>query len=360
MLIITLSLNSTASGVFFSWQKASGGYLASTGYNQAVHIYDRHGSLKEQIHMPGVCSGFGWDKDGAILAIINDKSPHIHLWDANTGRSSHLDSALRDQLTFMAWSRTAPLLAVGTAKGNLMIYNHHTSKRIPVVGKHSRKIHSGCWSAGGNLLALGGDDKILTISNSEGDTVHTAPLRGEPSDLQFSEMKTDERALGENTVSLVVSKRTLFLFNINDPENPIELAFQNKYGLIVSYKWFGDGYILIGFSAGYFVVISTHMKEIGQELFQAKNHREKLTDIAISTTLNKAASCGDNVIKIHELTELKDTSAILTLDDESGVDWLAWSDDGQLLAVACPSGHSASELIFVTGTFYFRYTVAQV
>ena len=30
------------------------------------------------------------------------------------------------------------------------------NRRIPVVGKHSRKIQSGCWSSGGNLLALGG------------------------------------------------------------------------------------------------------------------------------------------------------------------------------------------------------------
>ena len=45
-----------------------------------------------------------------------------------TGRAQHLDSALRDHLTFLSWSKTAPLLAVGTAKGNLMIYNHQTSR----------------------------------------------------------------------------------------------------------------------------------------------------------------------------------------------------------------------------------------
>ena len=69
-----------------------------------------------------------------------------------------------------------------------------------MVGKHSRKIQSGSWSTA-NLLALGGEDKILTISNSEGDTLRTTPLRGEPSEIQFSEMKQDERAMSENTVS---------------------------------------------------------------------------------------------------------------------------------------------------------------
>jgi WD repeat-containing protein 19 len=51
---------------------------------------------------------------------------------------------------------------------------------------------------------------------------------------------------------------------------------------------------LLGFSAGFFVAISTHIKEVGQELFQAKNHRNSLNDIAICSRLGKVASCGDN------------------------------------------------------------------
>lgn len=57
---------------------------------------------------------------------------------------------------------------------------------------------------------------------------------------------------------------------------------------------YGDGYILIGFSHGYFVVISTHIREIGHELYQAHNHKDSLNSVAISPALNKAASCGDN------------------------------------------------------------------
>lgn len=55
----------------------------------------------------------------------------------------------------------------------------------------------------------------------------------------------DERASspgsGQNTVSLIVGGKTLYLFNLYDPENPIELAFQVssyivlKTNLIVKY-----------------------------------------------------------------------------------------------------------------------------
>jgi len=58
-------------------------------------------------------------------------------------------------------------------------------------------------------------------------------------------------------------------------------------------RW-GDGYILIGFASGFFVAISTHIKEIGQELYQSREHKDKLTDIAINEGLDMAASAGDN------------------------------------------------------------------
>ena len=151
------------------------------------------------------------------------------MWEANSRRSTpiQLDSGFRDTLTFMIWSKVGPQLAVGTAKGNVLIYNHQTQRyviesilplvlrtflqiatvfnfrKVPVLGKHTKKIICGCWSKQ-NLLALGSDDRTITISNTDGDTLQQTQLRSEPSGIQFSEMKSDERStMGENTVRVI-------------------------------------------------------------------------------------------------------------------------------------------------------------
>ncbi|KAF6025037.1 WDR19 [Bugula neritina] len=330
---------SVGSHSIYCWQKTLGNYLASTNGENTVNIYDRHGNLVKDIDLPGAVTGLGWDKDGDILSIITDKSHIIFLWDANSQRTFQVDSSLRDPLTFLAWSKTGSLLAIGTAKGNLLIYDHRTSRKIPILGKHTKRITCGSWSKGG-LLALGSDDKTFSITNADGDTVKQETVREIPSDIQFSEMKMDERSkVGEDTVSLVLAKKSLFLYNMSDPTNPIELAFQNKYGNIIDYKWFGDGYILIGFSNGYFIVISTHMKEIGQELYQQRDHKDRLSSIDINDSIDMAASAGDNSIRVHMASDMKEVTSIITLDEERSVDRISWTDDGQLLAVSTPKGN---------------------
>ncbi len=79
--------------VFFSWQRTSGGYLATTGYDQKVHIYNRHAEVVEKIALPGMCSCFGWDKDGDLLAIITDRSSNMVIWDANMAKTQWLDTS---------------------------------------------------------------------------------------------------------------------------------------------------------------------------------------------------------------------------------------------------------------------------
>ena len=239
-----------------------------------------------------------WDTEGDFLGIITDRSPSIILWDANTHRVQQVDTGVRDVLSLILWAKSSsPLLAVGTTKGNLLIYNHRSARKIPILGKHTKKIISGAWSDN-NLLALIGEDKVLTVSNEEGDNVAISSLKGDGIAVQFSLMKfTDDKPQtnsSQNCVSLILNKKQLFLLNLSDSENPIQLSFQERYGFIVDYHWFGDGLIIIGFTSGIFIVISTFYKEIGQELSQFKAHKESLTTFSVCLSTRKLATASDN------------------------------------------------------------------
>jgi WD repeat-containing protein 19 len=45
-------------------------------------------------------------------------------------------------------------LALGTIKGDVLLYNHRTARKVPIQGLHSKAILTGGWSDDGNL-ALG-------------------------------------------------------------------------------------------------------------------------------------------------------------------------------------------------------------
>lgn len=56
------------------------------------------------------------------------QNSQLTLWDANTNKKHTVDVGLRDVMTCLLWAKTAPILAIGTVKGNMSIYNHNTSK----------------------------------------------------------------------------------------------------------------------------------------------------------------------------------------------------------------------------------------
>ena len=111
-----------------SWRPRSSTHIATTGCDLKVTIIDRQGELQESIQLENLCIGFGWDSEGDILAIVAHNSSSIILWHATINKKSTVDTGVRDDITFITWARKEPLLAVGTQKGNLVIYDHVNAK----------------------------------------------------------------------------------------------------------------------------------------------------------------------------------------------------------------------------------------
>ena len=77
--------------------------------------------------------------------------------DANQNLDTELDTGMKD-LTLITWSAVGPQLAIGNAKGDLVIYNKQQLKKQLIRGKHTKRITCGAWNSQ-NKLALGSEDR---------------------------------------------------------------------------------------------------------------------------------------------------------------------------------------------------------
>jgi hypothetical protein len=66
------------------------------------------------------------------------------------------------------------------------------------------------------------------------------------------------------TFSAVISQKNILLFNTQSTEAPIQLLFEKKYGKIVRYEHYGDGYIVVAFANGFLSHVSTHSREMSK------------------------------------------------------------------------------------------------
>jgi WD repeat-containing protein 19 len=210
--------------VVFAWQP-DGGFLATAGKNGLVHIFDRQGEQYDEIglDMATPVIALDWDPEGGTLAVLQQGSSVVPLWNLSSRQTQNVDTNLKDP-SFLKWSTTGAQLAVGTHKGNLVLYYKATRKIVPVLGKHSKRITAGAWNAG-DLLVLGSDDRMLTVSNAKGDTIEMRELSLVPVDIKFGRKRGDSIKAAEQLVAISIT-RSIILFNLQDPGNPIELTFQ--------------------------------------------------------------------------------------------------------------------------------------
>lgn len=97
----------------------------------------------------------------------------------------------KDLACYISWSKTHPVLAVGTEKGSLVFFNRKSQRKIPCIAKHGKKVVDGDWNNDGFLISCS-LDKMLTVSNHQGDTpFDTHIVKGEPSNLLWSPATDD-------------------------------------------------------------------------------------------------------------------------------------------------------------------------
>jgi WD repeat-containing protein 19 len=332
--------------VSFAWQP-SGNYVASIGEgNRNLFLFDRRGVQVEEVALKSTARvlQLEWDKDGEILAILQQGEATVSLWRHAEKKLEVLEMNSKDP-TFLAWSKVGPQLVIGTARGNMMIYNKRTMKKQTVMGKHSKKVTCGVWHAQDNIFACGSEDKTVSVSDEQGDSVLKAddPLRlkSEPSQIQFTDIKSDSPhdSSRDKTVSMLLGDATMLLFSMADPSKPTELAFQQKYGTMKSYAWCGSDYLIIGFSLGYIVVLGAQMREMSTELSSVKYHQNNLDCLCVSKASQKIASAGDDGIRIISMKDFKELkNERITIRPEARVTQMHWSDDGELLSFCTEAG----------------------
>mmetsp|Transcript_36982 Transcript_36982/g.82211 ORF Transcript_36982/g.82211 Transcript_36982/m.82211 type:complete len:1366 (+) Transcript_36982:300-4397(+) len=357
--------------VIFEWSP-KGNFLAAAGAKRKVNVFDRNGRLYDEIALPQPEMPTGdvrassvvqlqWDPSGELLAILPNGNSIIYMWSSISREIQKIDTEFKTQeFSAMSWSKNGMYLAVGTGKGNLLLYNSRERKRTPYVGKHTKKITCIAWNKD-NLLATAGMDRVVSITDgTSGETTRTFQIKGDPHDLCVSDKKDDGYAKHEeNTYSVNVARKTIYIMQCgSEGDKPLELAFLDQYGAIQKHLWFGDGYIFVAFRSGQVVVVSSHAREIAEEIHSGK-YLDVLADVSYSPSLGRVALVGSSCVRVMNAsgTDFSEIKAdAIDLDANITLDRVGWTRDGQVLTISTTTGQVYSYLAALPVVFDYYQT----
>lgn len=114
-------------------------------------------------------------RDGRSYAVSCDEKPPLRIIDADTG-AARVTLAI-EGVTALALSVDGRLLASGTERGEVTVWDAHTGTRLVLLPVHAKPIAELCFSLDGRLLATAAYDEKLRVSQvADGATVATRPL----------------------------------------------------------------------------------------------------------------------------------------------------------------------------------------
>lgn len=316
-----------------SWNK-SGRLLASCGSNKAVHIYDKFGKVIFDFTLTkGSCGALEWDKDGDCLAVMQAGTSCVTIFEVHSKAVFEIDTGLKET-SCISWSSTTPHLAIGTIKGHLMIYNKLDKSKVPVQGRHSKRIACAAWNSNGHL-ALASEDKLLSFQDQHGNGLSTAILKAEPTSMEFVQSKIRTNAK-EQTLAVCAGRKSIYLFESSSDVAPNELKFADKYGAITCFQHFDDK-IVVGFGSGHAAVYVIQQNQLKDELISVKMF-ESISQVIYNSELGRVAVIGGTgtvkFIDTVSFIELKEES----INHSSGIETMAWTGDGLIIALSSRNG----------------------
>ncbi len=334
--------------IVFNWCPNSL-YLAACGSLNKVHVYNRTGELVHSFSLPDSrkCEAVEWDKDGEILAVLQENASAVPLWRASDRKDFKALETNLKEISFISWSKTGPFLAIATAKGQLLIYNSRTGRLGVPWSKHSKKINCGGWSTN-NQLVLSGLDKKLTVTNEEGDSKIESKLADVASQLAFSQNNDADIKSNDGTFC-AVSNEGLSFINTATPEKPLQISFDADHGKVVRFQWIRDSFALVGFSKGAIQIFAN--SEVKDENRKLQCHPSVLYDLAYCAKLKKAAVAGNEGLKLIDMSgeEWKEQTALQQRFPKNvNPVSVRFSDDGMILTAATNNGILTSYLTMFT------------
>ena len=284
--------------------------IAVSGTNKIIRIMDRQGKLVLEFptnQTPDIES-LSWDKDNDSLAILTP-SAVISIWSMGQRKFQDVELAsAKDIASFISWSRTHPVLVVGTEKGSLLFFNRKQQRKIPCISKHGKKVTSGDWSNEGMLMSCS-NDRMLTVSNHQGDTPYDSYIvKGDPSQVKWNPFGTQGQP-NFGVMACILSMTKMFLFNPQQQSHRFIEFDKNVMGKPTCYEWLANDKLFIAFNTGRCSVIDVSENNMGNELVGFMPFMQPIEQISVNFNVQKVAVACLGCIKFFNLNTWTEDSA---------------------------------------------------